>query len=766
MGVSRSNTASPVVTEAVYHGGMKRPAKPSLGRRDFLRATLISAAGLLAGCKDRSGDESAGETGDSEDTGESGETGGDPAREVVDGFEYFPQSVASGDPRPQSVILWTRVFDPEVPEGDIELELELSLDPDFASPIGELALVTAQAKFDRCVKVRLTDLQPGQEFYYRFVYHKGDSWYASRVGRSKSAPPVDADVPVRFALLSCQDFSRWFNVLLLLAEQEFDFVVHLGDYIYETTGDPDFQAPIPGRTIEFDDLAGALVFNEGQASQYHAAASLDNYRQLYRTYRTDRALQTIHERAPMICTWDDHEYSNDCHGANSTYFGGRVDEHDVARRKAANQAWFEYMPVDYQDPEFEYDAAAEFPGDIVIYRDFRYGAHLHLAMTDERTWRSDHPIREDAFPGTVVVDEATVLAELGELPVWTRPYFDIDAWNGGSLRDALIAAAPDVGYDPSWITGNLDARFVNELIATIDPNGQELTPISDDEILAMPRGLSYASMGKNDFYGSFGARLFVVKPAYDLWTRLRYEQDPELEQVLGPQQQTYLVDTLTGSTATWKVWGNEYLLGQLAVDLVTLAPEPFNNMYYLSLDLWDGHRNRRNTVLGQLGGIENLVAITGDIHGFYAGTPWPEGDESQRIIEFVTSSISSASFKEILEITVATNPLLANFEEAALLVAAIDNILGSSSLLTNRHLGYTQSGQHGFVLVELDGTRFDATYHQLPRETLLTDASGDLSGLMGDVTLERFRVNAGERELYRDFDGQWRRWDRAAMTWM
>jgi len=189
-------------------------------------------------------------------------------------------------------------------------------------------------------------------------------------------------------------------------------------------------------------------------------------------------------------------------------------------------------------------------------------------------------------------------------------------------------------------------------------------------------------------------------------------------------------------------------------------------MYYLSLDLWDGHRNRRNTILGELGGIENMVAITGDIHAFYTGTPWADGNEAQRIVEFVTSSVTSASFKEILEITVATNPLLANFAEAALLVAAIDDLLGSSALLTNRHLGYAQSDLHGFAMVELDGTKLDTTYHQLPRGALMTDSSNDVGSLAGMVTMERFRVNAGERELYRDFDGEWRRWDPTTMAWV
>lgn len=734
----------------------RRPRSPKpragLGRRDFLRATLISAAGLLAGPACNSNEP----------------TGGEPAREVVDGFEYFPQSVASGDPRPGSVILWTRIADPDAPDRELELELELSSNPEFSDLLGETATVAASPGYDHCVKVRLTDLNPGETIYYRFVYEKDGVFFGSRVGQAASAPDPSADVGARFAVLSCQDYSRFYNVCHALAEQQFDFVVHLGDYIYETTGDPDFQAPIAGRIIEFDDKPGAIVFNEGEDSQYYAAASLDNYRQLYRRYRSDRALQKIHERAPMICTWDDHEFSNDCHGATATYFGGRVDETDVERRKAANQAWFEYMPIDYQDdPGFAYDPAVGFPGDIQIYRDFVWGQHLQLAITDERTWRGDHPIREDAFPGTLLVDEATILAELGELPDWARPYLDIASWDGGALGQALIAAAGDAGYDPAWITGDLDALFVNDLIALIDPDGTNLTPINDADIATFPRGLSYASMGKSSFYGSFGARLLVNKPAYDLWTRLRYEEtNGESERVLGETQEAWLLDTLSGSDRTWKVWGNEFSLGQIAIDVRDLAPAPFNQLYYLSLDLWDGHRNRRDAVLSQLAGVDNMIAITGDIHAFYASTPFVTDDPEQRITEFVTSSVTSSSFKEILAVTVQTNPALASFPEAMLLVEALDSLLGAAGAKTNPHLGYARSDLHGFVMVELDGATFDATYNQIEMSYLLDDYGDRISELVGAFTIERFRVNAGERELYRDFDGEWRRWDRDTMTWI
>ena len=103
-------------------------------------------------------------------------------------------------------------------------------------------------------------------------------------------------------------------------------MVHLGDYIYETTGDPLFQGGADERALSFDDEAGAIVFNEGTDDEYFAAKSLDNYRQLYRIYRSDPALQTIHERYPVVMMWDDHEFTNDSHGATGTYFGGFINQ--------------------------------------------------------------------------------------------------------------------------------------------------------------------------------------------------------------------------------------------------------------------------------------------------------------------------------------------------------------------------------------------------------------------------------------------------------
>src|SRR5690606_19970696 len=110
----------------------------------------------------------------------------------------------------------------------------------------------------------------------------------------------------------------------------------------------------------------------------------------------------MHERLATILIWDDHESSNDCHGSTATYSDGRRDEADMVRRANANQAWFEYMPVDYENRDYVYDRSRPPPGDIKAYRSFGFGQHLQLIVTDLRSHRSDHLIPEDAYPGLIV----------------------------------------------------------------------------------------------------------------------------------------------------------------------------------------------------------------------------------------------------------------------------------------------------------------------------------------------------------------------------
>lgn len=717
-----------------------------LTRRDFLRATLVSVVPLAAagaGCKGDEGDGGRGE--------------------LMDGAAFFPQSVASGDPRPDSVILWTRVEDPDLGEDeDATLTVELALDAEFAELVeldDAAATVAARAKFDRCAKAKITGLQPATTYYYRFILSREDGDYVGPVGRTRTAPDAEADVTVRFAYASCQDFNgRYYNSYRGMLGLELDFFVHLGDYVYETTGDPTFQAT-GKRAITFSDTAGAIVFHEGEEDQYYAAKSLDNYRELYRQYRSDPALRRVHETLPMIAVWDDHEFSDDCFGATATYFDGRVDERDEQRRKHANQAWFEYMPVDFGDPAYEYDPSKAPPDDIKIYREFRFGKHLHLVMTDLRSYKSDHLIPEDAFPGAVILTEAEVPAELQPAMV---PYVDdIEGFMGGVYAEALRAGATELGYDPAKITGPIDAQYINDLLVKL---GGAAPAIDDVTLGGLPKGLAFRHAGKLGFHASIGSRYLVIKPVFEAWVQKRAKADPNAVNVMGAAQEKWFLDTMKGSDATFKVWGTEYTLMPLVIDLRALPVEPFDQLFLMNVDQWDGFFPTRDRLLGELQAAGNVVAITGDIHAFYAGTPMVGGAPDKKIVEFVGSGISSTTFQSLLVLQVAADPTLSSTPGADMLAAGIDTLFTGAG--TNPHLAYARSNYHGFVSVEVEGAELRSTFHMLPEEVSETDYAGKEDLLAGKFERLDFKVKAGERELYAEIAGAWKRWDPSANTWV
>jgi alkaline phosphatase D len=725
-------------------------------RRDFLRAAVVTASGTAVGCGDS-------------DVPPGGQG---PRRTLQDGAAFFPQSIAAGDPRPDSVILWARVEDAALAGADATVDVEISLTEDFAEllDLGASGTLTAEAAHDHCVKARVVGLAAGTTHYYRFVYENAGGAWASHVGRARTAPAVDADVPVRFAFASCQDFiGRYYNSWAAIAEQELDFFVHLGDYVYETTGDPGFQEQAGTRRVVFDDEAGALQLGSAE-TPFFAARSLDNYRQLYRTLRGDTALQRAHERAAMVATWDDHEFSDDAHGAVATYFDDAKDETDVDRKKAANQAWYEYMPVDYPDPAFRYDPAVAYPGDLTIYRDLRFGRHLHLVMTDLRTYRADHVIPEGAFPGAVTVTQAELEDVLGELPAAAAPYVDVAAYQDGLYQTALVDAATEGGYPAEAIAGDLSVAWINGVVTSINeglPEPEQI-PLIDPAEVGLAKGIAWYDVGKLSLNASVGSRYFVAKDAFDVLSRYRYlESGGESEQVLGAAQKEWFLSTIEGSDATWKVWGNEYCLVQLAIDLtVQPVPEAFARRYYMNVDAWDGFRNERSALLERLSAVDNVVAITGDIHAFYAGVPSVDGAPAQRIREFVTSGITSKCFRDEVKGQVESDPVLSTVPTAALLADLIDTLLQDKPTQINPGLAFANSAGNGFAIVELDGAQMVVTMHQCSPESVLEDSSSDGATAAKLFKPVRLRAVAGDPELYRDFDGSWKRWDTTTLEWV
>lgn len=725
-----------------------------LKRRDFLRATLITATTLLLpACGGEEIDEVTPPT--------------TPPRKLTDGAMYFPQGLASGDPKPDSVILWARLDDTSG-TGDLDIEVELATDADFKTVVKLDTLQTklkALAKYDHCVKAKVKGLTAATTYYYRFIYVKGSVNYVSPVGRTKTAPAADADAKVSFAFVSCQDYiGRYYNTYTALAEENLDFFVHLGDYIYETTGDPSFQMSMPDRAISFKDKEGAIALSAGPIT-YYAAKSLDNYRQLYRTYRADKALQKVHMLFPMIATWDDHEYSDDCHGATATYTDGRQNEADEGRRKAANQAWFEYQPVDFEAGDsFVYDPSVAYPKDMTIYRDFEFGKHVHLVMTDLRTYRADHLIPEEAFPGTVFADKETLTAELGAVPALARPYIDVDAPAYAVYKQALTSFAKPAGYDPAKITGKLSVAFVNSLVTQLNMStGMQIPPISAADAAKLDRGYSFLDLGKASFNTAIGARYFVVKDVFDVYGKLLYKKTAGAsEDVMGKDQEAWFLKTMQGSKATWKVWGNEYCVSQLAVDLTSLpVPEQFQRQFYVNVDAWDGFRNKRAELLDKLSGIGGVVAVTGDIHACFAGTPAADEAGQKKIVEFVGSSIASGTLRAELKRQAVTDPVLSKIPGAALLIDSMDGLLRSK---VNPLLGFADSGSNGYAVVVASGAEITVAMKLIDAAEVVTNhAAADLKKLVKEIDL---KTVAGGADLYQQEGDTWKKWDPATQMYV
>lgn len=277
----------------------------------------------------------------------------------------FPQSVASGEPQPQGITLWTRVVSPQADL--IQAGFEVSADPEFKA-IALRGVTQTDASKDYTLKASLNSphLQPSTTYYYRFIY-KGT---ASRTGRFQTLPASISEVNrVRFAYISCQDYTNgYYNVHRFLAEEEIDFVVFLGDYIYESVGDSSFQSGI--RPIQLP---------SGQP----VAATLEDYRFLYQTYNSDRNLQRLRERFALINIWDDHEFANDCFGTNTP---NQVPFSKSELRQWATQAWIEHIPT-----SIPFQADKEPLAAVQIYRAFKFGNLLELVMTDERLYRDAPP---------------------------------------------------------------------------------------------------------------------------------------------------------------------------------------------------------------------------------------------------------------------------------------------------------------------------------------------------------------------------------------
>jgi alkaline phosphatase D len=515
--------------------------------------------------------------------------------------DLFPQGVASGDPTANSIILWTR-RPPSNNSAAEKLSVEIATSPDFNKILaGGTAMISADA--DWTCRFLATDLEPNRVYWYRFIDEHG---FASRIGRTITAPKEDSDTPVRFTFVSCQcpneaglnAYRRMiFEDEARSEEQQLNFVLHLGDFIYEVTwyaeDNPDGNR---GRRIR-----NLYKFPQGRkVSNFHLPVTLEDYRTLYRAYLEDPDLQDARARWPFVCVWDNHEFA--WAGYQSQYVaGGGYNAPAQSQKVFANQAWWEFIPARVQQPgnpklehfnapavvdtpmeEFNEDGLSEEPNNLKainslkIQRVLRWGRNVDLLLTDNWSFRSPDLSGDDFdVPGYPRVFPQIPF----EITNYGRHY------NGGKPPDTI--------------------RF----------NGKDF-PNPTKDVHAMT--------------------------------------------FLGSEQRRWFLEQLGASTARWKIWGHSFGTMELRSDYQNLPGElgstwpkeagyaEVDNRFLRDKDeIFDFIRDQK---------ITGFCVVAGDRHAFHAGLACkalPPKKYEPLGVEFITGSISQQTLFEVLEVTMA-----------------------------------------------------------------------------------------------------------------
>ena len=410
-------------------------------------------------------------------------------------FRDYPFSlgVASGDPVPDGVVLWTRLApDPlhggGMPPDNVEVRYEVATDPMMKKVVARGTEI-ASSDFAHSVHVEVSGLEPNRPYWYRFK--AGDE--VSPIGRTKTAPALDSNPEcLKFAFASCQHYeSGFFNAYYHMADDDLDLVVHLGDYIYEGAG-------------------------KGGAIRKHSSLeidSLDDYRNRHAQYKTDPDMQAAHAAFPWLVTWDDHEFDNNY--ANEISEQTHVEPAAFLLRRAnAYQAYYEHMPL----------RRSSIPNGpfMQIYRGCSWGQLADFSVLDTRQYRSDQPCGDrDTEPceGSFA-DSQTMLGQEQEKWLNDRLKSSPSTWN--ILAQQVMMArvdrrpGPEVAYsmdqwpgyevprrrlmqylhdskvsNPIVLTGDIHCNWANEL--KIDYDDPKSPTVANEFV-----GTSLSSGGDGD----------------------------------------------------------------------------------------------------------------------------------------------------------------------------------------------------------------------------------------------------------------------------
>ena len=385
----------------------------------------------------------------------------------------FSLGVASGQPRPDRVVLWTRLMGESLPD-EVLVHWELAFDEQFrqiAARGDELAVT----QWAHSVHAEPAGLTPDRWYWYRFTA-LGER---SAVGRTRTAPLPQQRGPLAFAIASCQRFDTGFYAAWkAVAREPLDLVIFLGDYIYEYPNREDAVRPVPGGLV----------------------STLAQYRDRYATHKSDSALQAAHAAVPWLMIWDDHEVDNDYAAVQ----GARLQPNFKAQRAAAYQAWWEHMPL----PK----SARPIGPDLRMFGHLDWGALARIHLLDSRQYRDPQVCPRPDMGGSNVVTrsgcpalfkpersllgaqqerwlaanwtsdrpwnllaQSTLMARMGwndprEGPFWT------DGWDGYPLARKRLLRTIERRRVPGVVVlgGDVHAHYVADLRSDFDDPGSSI----------------------------------------------------------------------------------------------------------------------------------------------------------------------------------------------------------------------------------------------------------------------------------------------------
>jgi alkaline phosphatase/alkaline phosphatase D len=391
----------------------------------------------------------------------------------------FTLGVASGDPLPDSVLLWTRLApEPFLEDGGmgterVTVEWEVAVDEYFAAVLFR-GTADAHAEYNHSVHVDVKGLTPGTVYYYRF---RTGAWI-SPTGRTRTAPPADDETAsLKLGAVACQAYQDgYYTVLRHLAQDDVDVVFHLGDYLYE------YAVNSAGGERRYTDIVLPDVFNR-------ETMTLADYRLRYSLYKSDEDLKAAHAAHPFVVAWDDHETENNY--ADDIPENAVPPEEFLLRRAAAYRAYWENQPL----------RAAQLPQgpDARLYRRLHWGTLAQFDILDTRQYRSDQAYDDRPHPPgpesddpartmTGVAQEQWLLdGWLSSTALWnvmpqqvcfSQRKFDVtadaplsmDAWDGyRASRARVVAGAQATGVE-NWLilTGDVHVGYALDVKEDFD----------------------------------------------------------------------------------------------------------------------------------------------------------------------------------------------------------------------------------------------------------------------------------------------------------